>query len=50
MGCLDDITEVVNSSAQWRYLQLVATQDGETIVTTYDWANLFIVTMKMPGI
>lgn len=41
VDCLDDIAQVVRSSAVVNEAQLVATQDGEVLVPTYDWATFF---------
>ena len=41
VDCLDDIAQVVQSSAVVNEVQLVATQDGDVIVPTYDWAGHF---------
>ena len=41
VGCLDDIARVVENSATVNHAQLVGTQDGQVIVTTYDWAQFF---------
>ena len=37
VSCLDDIFDVVNSSADVNVAQLVGSQDGTTIVPVYDW-------------
>ena len=41
MDCLDDIAEVVRISAEVNDVQLVATQDCEVLVHTYNWAEFF---------
>lgn len=41
VDCLDDIAEVVRKSAEVNEVQLVATQDGEVLVHTYNWADFF---------
>ena len=38
-SCLQDIVDVVNSSANVNTAQLAGTQDGEVVVPTYDWAQ-----------
>ncbi len=40
-GCLEDLVRVVESSATPNISQLVGTQEGETLVPTYDWAGMF---------
>ena len=37
--CLQDIVDVVNSSADVNTAQLASMQDGEVVVPTYDWAQ-----------
>lgn len=37
--CLDDLVQVVESSAAINHVQLVGTQSGEVIVPTFDWAD-----------
>ena len=39
VSSLEDVVDVVNSSADVNYAQLVGTQDGEPVVTMYDWAT-----------
>ena len=39
MSILDDLVEVVNSSATVNTAQLVGTQDGKVIVPCYDWSS-----------
>ena len=41
VGCLQDIVDVTNSSAEVNHAQLVANEDGTVIVPQYDWANFF---------
>ena len=41
VDCLDDIVQVVESSAVVNHAQLVGTQDGTVLVPTYDWAKFF---------
>ena len=41
VGCLDDIVRVVENSATVNHAQLVGTQSGEVLVTTYDWSEFF---------
>ena len=41
VGCLDDIARVVENSANVNHAQLVGTQDGKTLVPTYNWAEYF---------
>ena len=41
VGCLDDLVKVVDSSAGVHIAQLVGTQEGEKMVTTYNWATYF---------
>ena len=40
VGCLDDVVKVVEESATCNTAQLVGTQDGQTVVTTYDGAAM----------
>ena len=40
VGCLDDVVKVVEELATCNTAQLVGTQDGQTVVTTYDWAAM----------
>ena len=40
VGCLDDVVKVVEESATCNTAQLAGTQDGQTVVTTYDWAAM----------
>ena len=46
VNCLEDIARVVESSAHVNTAQLVGTQEGETIVPTYDWAGLFTTHLR----
>ena len=39
VSCLEDVAEVVNSSADVNLAQLVGSQAGEPVVPTYDWAS-----------
>ena len=39
VSSLDDITDVVNSSADVNVAQLVGTQNGESVVPMYDWTT-----------
>ena len=41
VDCLDDLVEVVESSADVNFAQLVGAQSGETLVQMYDWASHF---------
>ena len=41
IGCLDDIVAAVNISATPNVAQLVGSQNGETIVPTYNWSDFF---------
>ena len=41
VDCLDDIVQVIQSSAVVNEVQLVAKQNGEILVPTYDWAEFF---------
>ena len=41
VGCLDNLVKVVDSSAGVNIAQLVGTQEGEKLVTTYNWAAYF---------
>ena len=38
-GCLDDIVGVVARSAEVNHAQLVAKQNGEVLVPTYNWSE-----------
>ena len=39
VSCLQDVADVVNSSADVNVAQLVGTQSGEPVVPMYDWAT-----------
>ena len=39
VGCLNDIADVVQGSAEVNSVQLVGTQDGEVLVQSYDWTG-----------
>ena len=39
VGCLDDIVGVVARSAEVNHAQLVAKQNREVLVPTYNWAE-----------
>ena len=41
IGCLDDIVQATNISATPNVAQLVGSQNGETIVPTYNWSEYF---------
>lgn len=41
MGSLQAIASVVNNSAKCNVAQLVVTEDGKTVVPTYNWTDLF---------
>ena len=41
VSCLDDIVRVVESSAEVNHAQLVATQDNDILVPTYNWSQFF---------
>ena len=41
VGCLADLEQVVNISAETNVAQLVGTQSGE-VVHTYDWTSMFV--------
>ena len=41
VDCLDDLVDVVESSADVNFAQLVGAQSGETLVQMYDWASHF---------
>lgn len=40
VSSLNDVANVVNSSADVNVAQLVGTQEGEPIVSAYNWASL----------
>ena len=44
------IAQVVNSSADCNFSQLVVCEDGSTIVPTYNWTDFFAPRMKISGI
>ena len=46
VDCLEDIVNVVESSASVNNAQLVGTQSGETVVKSYDWAGYFASKLK----
>lgn len=51
MGSLQTIAKVVNDSAVCNHSQLVSTEDGTTLVPTYDWTDYFAPNMsKISGI
>ena len=51
VSCLEDIAQVVETSADVNTSQLVGTQSGETIVPVYDWANFLALHFrKVPHI
>ena len=51
MSCLQDIVDVVNSSADVNTAQLVGTEDGEILVPTYAWDDFLREHFrKLPGI
>ena len=39
MSSLQDLVDIVNTSADVNVAQLVGTQDGEVVVPTYDWVS-----------
>lgn len=41
VDCLDDMVNVVESSADVNFAQLVGTQLGETLVPMYNWSHFF---------
>ena len=41
VSCLNDIVRVVESSAEVNHTQLVATQDNNVLVPTYNWSQFF---------
>ena len=47
VGCLDDLVQVVNTSATVNVAQLVGSQEGETIVPIYDWTAMFAGHLRM---
>lgn len=51
VSSLDDLEQVVNTSADCNYAQLVGTQDGEVVVPMYSWSTHFEQHFrKLPGI
>ena len=50
IGCLEDIVNVVESSAVVNHAQLVGTQDGQVLVPTYDWAQFFDTRFKQTAL
>ena len=51
IGCIDDIAQVVNNSAEVNVAQLVGTQEGETLVPAYQWDTFFATHFhKLTGI
>ena len=51
VGCLNDIAQVVCTSATVNTVQLVGTQEGEVIVPTMNWTSYLIPYFKkIPGI
>ena len=50
VDCLDDLVRVVEGSAEVNHAQLVATQAGEVMVPTYDWAGFFEVPFKQTAL
>ncbi len=51
IGSLTGLAAVVNKSAECNFSQLVATEDGNTLVTAYDWTSFFATKFrKIPGI
>ena len=51
VGSLQNIAEVVNTSAECNIAQLVFREDGTTIVPTLDWTDFFATRFKkIPGI
>ena len=47
ISCLQDLAEVVNTSADLNHAQLVGSQSGNVIVPTYDWKNHFAGRFRM---
>jgi len=50
VDCLDDLVRVVEGSAEVNHAQLVATQAGEVMVPTYDWAGFFEAPFKQTAL
>ena len=46
VGSLNGIARVVNESAQCNFSQLVATEDGTSIVPVYNWTDFFATKLK----
>ena len=46
MGNLQSIARVVNTSAECNFAQLVYTEDGSTVVPTYNWTDFFATRMR----
>ena len=46
IGSITGLAAVVNTSAQCNYSQLVTTEDGRTLVKTYDWTTFFAAKFK----
>ena len=46
VGSLQNIAEIVNTSAECNVAQLVSREDGSTIVPTLDWTDFFATKMK----
>ena len=46
IGSLQNIAEVVNTSAECNVAQLVSREDGTTIVPTLDWTDFFATKLK----
>lgn len=46
IGSLTKLAAVVNMSAECNYSQLVTTEDGNTLVETYDWTTFFAKNFK----
>ena len=50
IGCLEDIIKLVRSSAVLNHAQLVATQHGQEVVPTYDWAQFLDTLFKQTAL
>ena len=51
VGCLNDIADVVRTSATVNSAQLVGTQEGEVLVPTYEWTSFLVpLFRRIPGI
>ncbi len=51
LGSLQAIDQVVNKSAKCNYAQLVVSEDGSTLVPTFDWTSFFALHFeKLPSI